>query len=331
MTSDDIKSPTKVIIDCDPGIDDSSALLLALSPGNLDVKAITTVSGNFVASKCMRNAKKVLSMIKRFDIPLGKGPEKPLVRPYPRDPFFHGGDGLADLNMPELEKSGWEKQKEPVVASDLICKTVDEYKNDITLVCLGPLTNIALACIKDPELPKKVSKVVIIGGSYGFSPVEALHATGDNPVSEWNIYVDPEAAKIVFDQNFNLKAIGMDIFCQPCIAMAKKYQDILEKSKSPAAKFVVGVLHFLRDRGFGDYCALIDPLAVAYTIDNSILTTKPVDIAVETESKLSLGQIIVDRREKFKWKGLARIDAADTVDGTKYLELLVDSFVRYRN
>ncbi len=330
MTQDS-KIPKKVIIDCDPGIDDSSALLLALSPGNLDVKAITTVSGNFVASKCMQNAKKVLSMIGRFDIPLGQGPEKPLVRPYPKDPFFHGGDGLADLNMPELEESGWEKQKDAMVASDLICETVNKYKNDITIVCLGPLTNVALACIKDPELPKKVKQVVMIGGSYGFSPVEALHATGDNPVSEWNVYVDPEAAKIVFDMKFNLVAVGMDIFCQPCIAMDKEHCEILEKSKSPAAKFVIGVLNFLRRRGFGDYCALIDPLAVAYALDSSIMVTQKVDIAVETESKLSLGQIIVDRREKFKWKGLAQVNAASKVDGQKYLDLLVDSFVRYQN
>ncbi|EGV62593.1 hypothetical protein PSN45_000313 [Yamadazyma tenuis] len=322
-------SPRKVIIDTDPGIDDSSALMLALAPGNLDVKAITTVSGNLLASTCTKNAKKVLSLLGKADIPMGQGPEKPIARPFPRDPFFHGSDGLADLNMPDLEKSGWENiSPEVAYAPDLIVDTVNQHEGDITFIALGPLTNLALACLKDPQLPQKISKVIIIGGSFGFNSVEALHATGDNPVSEWNIYVDPEAADFVFKADFNLTAIGMDIFCQPCIAMNQQHRIALKGSKSPAAKFVMGVLEFLSSRGQGDYCALIDALAVAYAIDESIMTTQKVDVAVECESKLSLGQIIVDRRKNFKWEGLPTIDAVDTVDGEKYLEILVGSFLR---
>ncbi|ODV85755.1 hypothetical protein CANARDRAFT_22549 [[Candida] arabinofermentans NRRL YB-2248] len=319
----------KVIIDCDPGIDDSSALLLALAPGNLDVKAITTVSGNLLASKCTINAKKILSMIDKFDIPLGQGPEKPLSRPYPRDPFFHGDDGLADLDMPEIENSGWEKVSPNVgYAPDMIVDTVNKYECDITFIALGPLTNLALACMKDPALPKKISKVIIIGGSFGFNNVANLHATGDNPVSEWNIYVDPEAAELVFESNFNLTAIGMDIFCQPCIALKEEHRKILQASSTPASKFVLGVLNFLKKRGHGDYCALIDSLAVAYAIDESIMETEVVDIAVETQSKISLGQIIVDKRKNFKWTHLPQIDAVNAVDGERYVKILVDSFTR---
>ncbi|KAG7839026.1 hypothetical protein KL942_004022 [Ogataea angusta] len=218
----------KVVIDCDPGIDDASALLLALAPGNLDVRAITTVSGNLRASSCTQNLKKVLSMTNRLDVPIGQGPDKPLVRKYPRDPFSHGSDGLGDLGMPELSTEPWDATGNTVaVASDLIVDTVNRHAGNISVICLGPLTNLALALIKDPELPRKVEKVIIIGGSFGFSPSEALHATGDNPVSEWNIYVDPEAAELVWGAKFNLTAIGMDIFCQPCIAMTQRYQDKL--------------------------------------------------------------------------------------------------------
>lgn len=324
-------SAKKVIIDCDPGIDDTSAVLLALAPGNLDVTAITIVSGNLVASKCIANIKKVLSMIDRTDIPLGQGPEKSLVRPYPRDPFSHGSDGLADLNMPALEKSGWQSLPEPEIASDLIVKTVNENAHDITFIALGPLTNLALALIKDPQLCDKISEVVIIGGSYGFNIVEALHATGDNPVSEWNIYVDPEAADIVFKGGFNLTAIGMDIFCQQSIVMKAEHYSILKTSKSVAGHFIIGVLDFLRRRGFGDYCALIDALAVAYAINPSIMTRKSVAVAVETQSSLSLGQVIVERRKNFRWIHLPVIYAVDSVDGEKYLDILVNSFLKYVN
>ncbi|KAH3661484.1 hypothetical protein OGAPHI_006331 [Ogataea philodendri] len=320
----------KVLIDCDPGIDDASALLLALAPGNLDVKAITTVSGNLRASDCTNNLKKILSMIDRTDIPVGQGPEKPLVRKYPRDPFSHGSDGLGDLDMPELNSTKWDESGASVaVASDLIVDTVNKYPGQISMVCLGPLTNLALALIKDPQLPSKLEKVIIIGGSFGFSPSEALHATGDNPVSEWNIYVDPEAAELVWGAKFNLTAIGMDIFCQPCIAMTQKYQDKLALSSSVAAKFILSVLAWLRRRNFGDYCALIDSLAVAYAIDESIMETEKVDCLVETKSEIALGQVVVDRRKNFKWDNLPQIDAVCTVNGEKYLSILTDGFTKY--
>ncbi|CDK29779.1 unnamed protein product [Kuraishia capsulata CBS 1993] len=321
-----VASPTRnAIIDCDPGIDDSTALLLALAPGNLNVRAITTVSGNLIASRCTENVKKILTMVERTDVPLGQGPEKPLVRPYPRDPFFHGDDGMADLDMEELKMEN--KYTQDIHnATDLIIDTANKYQGDITFVALGPLTNLALALIKDPSLPQKIGKVIIIGGSFGFNICEGLHATGDNPVSEWNIYVDPEAAEIVFNAGFDLTAIGMDIFCQPSIAMTPESHNQLLASSSVAAKFVTGVLAFLRKRGHGDYCALIDSLAVALAIDASIMETEEVSVAVETQSTLSLGQVIVDRRKNFKWTHLPTIQAAKTVDGAKYLKLLVGSF-----
>lgn len=309
---------TPVLIDCDPGMDDAVALMFALGSRVLDVKAITVVSGNLTADRCSANARRVLDLVGAPAMRVARGPLKPLVRPYPRDPFSHGDDGLAELRLPESARP-----EDPAFAADLIVETADAHPGELTLVALGPLTNLALATLKDPALPRKVARVIAIAGAFGFHAVGTERATGDNPASEWNVYVDPEAARIVFEAGYRLTALGLDVVTHPSIELSGADRAALAASRSPAAEFLLGVTAFVERRGFRSYCGLIDSLAVAAAIDPAVVTTETVRVAVETESSLTRGQTVVDRREHFQWTHLPRIEAGATVNAARFFELLV--------
>jgi len=310
----------KVIVDCDPGIDDSVAILFAIGSGALEVVAITTVSGNLTADRCALNACKILELIGADHIPVAAGMQTPLVRPYPKDPFSHGDDGLGNLGLPSPKL-----KLDPRFAPDLLTATVTAHSGDITILAIGPLTNIALAVMRDPDLPKKVSELIVIGGAYGFNDAGSTRATGDNPVSEWNVYVDPEAAKIVFEAGFKLTAIGLDVATQDKIGLDASHRARLVAATAKPAWFLKGVVDFVERRGFKSYCALIDSLAVAAAIDRSIILTEPVRVGIEVRGELTLGQTVVDRREHFQWTHLPLIEAASDIDAGRFLDLLLSS------
>jgi purine nucleosidase/pyrimidine-specific ribonucleoside hydrolase len=327
-------STKNVIVDCDPGIDDSVAILFALSHPLLNIRAITAVSGNLLADTCSNNARKILHLSGRDEarqIPVARGPLRPLVRPYPRDPFSHGADGLGDLGITDdggLAETGQ-------FAADLILETVEKYKNEgVSIICLGPLTNIALALMKDPALPSKVSEVYHIGGSFGFNNAGSVRATGGNPVSEWNVYVDPEAADIVYKANFNFIALGLDITTRPDIELSAEHRARLREGAKDiqggaCPQFLLDVVNFGESRQFASWCCLIDSVAVAIAIDPALVVCEEISVAVETQSTLSLGQTIVDRRERkdHRWKDETRIKAAKDIDASRFLDLLVATLV----
>ncbi|MCX5494008.1 nucleoside hydrolase [Kaistia dalseonensis] len=312
-----------ILIDCDPGIDDSVAIAFAMGSGKLAIRAITTVSGNLTADRCADNATRVLDRFSAPAIPVAMGPLKPLVRPYPRDPFSHGDDGLGELRLAPSTRA-----IDPRFAPDLIVETANAEGGDLTILALGPLTNIALATIKDPDLPRKVKELIIIGGAFGFQSEGSTRATGDNPASEWNIYVDPEAADIVFKAGFNLTALGLDVVTHSTIELGATDRKTLEAAATPAAEFLLGVVAFVERRGFKSYCGLIDSLAVAAAIDPAFVTLEDIQVAVETQSSLTLGQTVVDRRDNFRWTHLPTIKAASAVNATRFFELLVPSLCR---
>lgn len=312
---------TPILIDCDPGIDDSVAIMLALQSGLFDLRAVTTVSGNLTADLCLDNALRVLDHIGAPDVPVARGPLKPLVRPYPRDPFSHGDNGLGNIELPAATR-----KPSGAFAPDVIIETAEACDGKLRLLCLGPLTNLALAVIKDPDLPKKVADVTLIGGAFGFHVAGSSRATGDNPSSEWNIYVDPEAAQIVFDAGFTVRAVGLDVATHPEVELRKSDRERLAAAGTREADFLLGVVDFVERRGFRSYCGLIDSLAVASLIDPDILGFEDIAVAVECDSRLSLGQTLVDRRENFRWSDLPVIGAAATVDAPRFLDLLVGSF-----
>ena len=308
----------KVIIDTDPGIDDAVAIMFALRSGQLDVLALTAVSGNLQADGASMNARKILSLIGADAVTVAKGPQTPLTRPYPRDPFSHGDDGLANLGvapscLPE----------DPRPAHEVMLDLVNRYPGEITILGLGPLTNLALAVEADPKLPQKVAELIIIGGSYGLSAMGSQRATGDNPASEWNIYVDPEAAKIVFEAGFRLLAIGLDVATHPKLDLSRDQRDRLAGSVERSAWFLNGVCRFVEERGFGSYCGLIDSLAVAAALDRSLFSTLKLKVGIETKGELTLGETVVDRREHFRWDHLPTVEVASDVDSDRFLDLLL--------
>src|SRR4029453_11173329 len=182
------EAPTRVIIDTDPGTDDAMAILLALTSPELRVEALTIVAGNVTTAQGLENALKLVSLAGRPDIPVAAGAQKPLLQKLVTAET-HGPDGLAGISLPPARLA-----PDPRFAPDLIIELVHKYPHEITLVPLGPLTNVALALSKDPSIAGLVKEVVLMGGAVSGGNVDA--------VAEFNIYVDPEAAHVVFEGGF---------------------------------------------------------------------------------------------------------------------------------
>ena len=188
----------KLIYDGDPGIDDALAILYALNSPKTILQGITTVAGNVTIDKTTKNALNLLEMAERSEIPVAKGAAKPLLRELRQAEEFHGPDGLGNTNLPEPKL-----KPEPIHAMDQIISSIMANKGDIALVAAGPLTNLAMAVLKEPNIRFHVRKVIIMGG--------AIRAPGNvTMASEFNIYTDPEAAKIVFNSGLPIILVSLD-------------------------------------------------------------------------------------------------------------------------
>ncbi|MPV36277.1 nucleoside hydrolase [Georgenia subflava] len=313
----------KLLIDCDPGIDDAVAIISALKRSDVDVLALTAVTGNLPADRTSVNARKILELMGATDIPVAQGPLQPLSREYPADPFSHGDDGLANTGLPEPTA-----RLDPRAAAQLIVDVVNDHPGEVSIAALGPLTNLALALRIDPELPRKVRRVAAIAGSFGFTPYAWTQATGDNPVSEWNVYVDPGAAAEVFAAGFDLTAVGLDTATHPAVNLDERRFSVLQDSDRPEARFAVDTVHFVRGRNYQSYCALIDAMAVAVLTNPEWFTTEQVRCAVETAGELTLGMTVVDRRNHHRWQHLPLLQAVSDVDYAAFLDDLVATLTR---
>ena len=178
----------KIIVDCDPGMDDSSAIIMAVKNPNLDIQAVTTVNGNYPVDITYRNARRIMRMLGREDIPVYRGCSRPLVRDIPNDPFTHGRDGQGESFLPDSELP-----ENPTHAVNAIIDLIRQQPGEITLVCLAPMTNIAMALRLAPDIKDKIVEVIAISGAFGLNEASFLNATGDTPQSEWNVYVDPRS------------------------------------------------------------------------------------------------------------------------------------------
>ena len=223
-------APKKVIIDTDPGTDDALAILLALNSPELDVRALTVVPGNVTAKQGLENALKLASLTNRCDIPVAGGAQHPLFQKLITAELWHGANGLANVELPASKCKA-----DPRFGPDLIIQMVHADPHEITLVPIGPLTNIALAVLKDPSIVPLVKEVVIMGGSISGGNV--------NAAAEANIYNDPEAAQIVFQAGWRLTMVGLDVGNQTLYDQA--HLDELAKTHGPENDFAVKVLAFL--------------------------------------------------------------------------------------
>lgn len=274
----------KIIIDCDPGHDDMMAIILALAnPNKLDVLGITTVAGNQTGDKTFRNALRVLSLIDRTDIPVARGFDKPLFRTLVTAPEIHGVSGLDGTALPEPKSQGLKKH-----ASDFIVETIANSKGKVTLVPTGPLTNVAAALMKAPYIREKLERIVLMGG--------AVFDSNITPAAEFNIFVDPEAAKVVFESGVPITMVGLDVTNRALLS----FEDIemLRKKNRKVSKILAPLLNFFANTNksmFGfEGAPLHDALAVAYLIDRRVLKTELFHVDIETKGEFTSGRTVVD-------------------------------------
>ncbi|MCJ7614144.1 nucleoside hydrolase [Candidatus Bathyarchaeota archaeon] len=279
-------SKTKIIFDGDPGIDDALALLYALKSDDAELVGITTVGGNIGLDKTTRNALRILEITNNSHIPVARGIEKPLLRMNKSEGEVHGKDGLGNSNLPEPKIREIEEH-----AVDFIIKTIMNNPKQITLVPVGPLTNVAVAVIKEPRLKDYVKEVVIMGG--------AVTTFGNiTPESEFNIYTDPEAAKIVFESGLPITLVGLDVTMKTLLT-PNHLEEIMTVS-TPVTEFVKKIItHYMRfyQEVVGiNGCGMHDPLAIAVAIDKSLVKTRRLFVTVETKGEFTTGETIADLR-----------------------------------
>jgi inosine-uridine nucleoside N-ribohydrolase len=277
------QSPQRVIIDTDPGVDDAFAILLALNSPELKVEALTVVPGNVDGRQGLENALKIASLAGRCDVMVAGGAQHPLNQKLITAQYWHGPNGLAGVELP-ASKCKADSRFGP----DLIIELVHKYPHEITLIPVGPLTNIALAVSKDPSIVPLVKNIVIMGGSITGGNV--------NGAAEANIYNDPEAAAIVFNAGWIVTMIGSDVGERTL--MTRKDIAQLQAAHGPESDFIAKLADFYLTRseksGYQG-AAMYDPLAVATAIDPTLVTLKEMHVDVETRGEFTRGETVANR------------------------------------
>ena len=270
--------PFRVIIDTDPGADDALALLLAMRSPELKIEAITPVAGNVPLELTLPNALRLVEIAGRTEIPVAAGAKTPLMRRLVTATYAHGENGLGGAVFPE-------PTTRPVStpAAELIRQIVRKYPREVTLIPIGPLTNIATALNSDPELASMVRGVVMMGGS--------LSGGNITPAAEFNVYVDPEAARIVFQSGIPITMVGLDVTRKT--SLTDEHVRVLEAAQNQvsqaAAKIGRNAINHNRERGYLVGPNMHDSLAVASFIRPEILKLQDYYVDVETSGELTAG------------------------------------------
>ncbi|PAV31120.1 ribonucleoside hydrolase [Virgibacillus profundi] len=272
----------KIIMDCDPGHDDALAIILAAAQPSLNILGITTVSGNAEIEKTTLNALKICDLVSLHDVVVSKGASEPLVRLRENAPGIHGDSGLDGPVFPEPSRS-WSDEH----GSDTIIRLVKSSKDPVTILPTGPLTNVALALTKAPEIKDNIEEIVLMGGgTFG----------NWTPTAEFNIWADPEAAKKVFDSGIPTTVMGLDITHQALAT--KEVIDQVNEIDNEVAKIVGELLVFFastyKEMFDFDGAPVHDVLTVAYLVAPELFTMKDVNIAVETKGEFTAGTTLID-------------------------------------
>lgn len=311
-------SRRKIILDCDPGHDDAIAILLAAASPKVELVGITTVAGNAELEKTTANALKVCEIAGLTDTPVARGAAQPLVRPRETAPEIHGDSGLDGPSLPEPAKAVADEH-----AVDFIIRRLLESDGDITLVPTGPLTNVAMAMRREPAILPKIREIVLMGGgTFG----------NWTPAAEFNIYVDAEAAKIVFESGVPITMCGLDLTHQAMADLA--IRERIRHIGNPVSDFVVELLDYFMKTykdmfGMnGELCAPIhDACCVAYCIDPTVFTTRHLRVDIETKGEFTYGMTVVDTN------GVTgrppNVNVAHELDKEKFWDMLVEALRTY--
>ena len=272
----------RIVVDTDPGIDDALALFFALAAPEVQLEAVTTVSGNVSVDLTTRNALALLELAGRGAIPVARGADRPLIRPAVYADYVHGRNGVGDVTLPE-------PQREPAAlhAVETLIQTILGAPGEITLVALGPLTNLALAARVEPRIAEAVREVVIMGG--------ALRVPGNvSPAAEFNIYADPHAAQIVFHAGWPIRLVSLDVTQQT--VMSREQFAALAATGHPVTRSIQAMTDFYFDefaarRGVNSF-SMHDPLCLAAAIHPDLIEWRRAIVDVELTGALTAGATV---------------------------------------
>jgi purine nucleosidase len=277
--------PRHILIDTDTASDDAVALVMALRYPDVQIEAITVVAGNVPVDQGVQNALYTLELCSQA-VPVHRGLAAPLSRPLETAQYVHGQDGMGDIGLPLEGRTPASNE-----AVSVLVETIHQYQDDLTLVTLGPLTNIAASLHQDPSIAQAVSECIVMGGT-------GRGRGNIAPVSEYNFWADPEAAKIVFESGLPIKMVGWDI-SRTYAMFNPEDQAALRAIGTPLAHFSVDIQKAVQQfaltttklPGFD----LPDPIAMAIALDPRVAThSEHLYVAIETQSSLCRGQSVVD-------------------------------------
>lgn len=303
----------KIIIDTDPGVDDTMAIFFALRSPELDVIGLTTIFGNVETALATTNALRLLAMAGRADIPVAKGADDPLAVPFGGPvPFVHGDDGQGNVHLPPPSSAPFDQ-----TAAEFIVEQVMNAPGEITLVPIGPLTNIALALRLEPRIAANVREVVLMGGN-------ALCPGNATPAAEANIHNDPEAADVVFGAPWQVTMVGLDV--THAVNMTPAHLDQYAQADNPLAQHISRIVPHYRHYFESSYDVrgiwVHDSSAIAYVIDPTLFTVERWPVRVETQG-FSRGKTWPNLPPRIlpAWQDRPLVNCCVTVDAARLLDL----------
>ncbi len=306
----------KVIMDVDTGIDDALGIMLAVGSGSCDILGITTVNGNVSMQQATTNTFKILQLIDRTDIPVFAGADAPLVREPRFEHSVHGNDGIGGA----LTEMQVEQQVQPQAAHEFMIEQIMSHPGEITLILTAPLTNVALAIQQQPEIVANVKEIVIMGG--------AVNEYGNiTPTAEYNMYVDPEAAKQVLNAGFaNLVLVPLDVTRK--VLLNNNHLGALNRTAQPEIAVYVGqstsaYMERYEQRNGVKACAMHDPLAVAAALYPDVISTTLYHVDIETNSDLCDGQTVCDFQNRLGKQ--PNVQVALTVNHIAFFKIFLES------
>lgn len=306
--------PRKIIIDTDPGVDDAMAIFFALCSPELEVIGLTTIFGNVHTDLATANALRLLEIAGRPDIPVAKGADDPLGGPFGGPvPFVHGDDGQGNAFLPPPAGQAVDQ-----AAAIFIIERVLAAPGEITLVPIGPLTNIALALRLEPRIAQRVREVVLMGGN-------ALGPGNATPAAEANIHNDPEAADIVFGAPWSVTMVGLDVTHK--VVMSDQHLALYGTIQNPLAQHIARIVphyrNFFHDAYGLEGIFVHDSSAIAYLIDPSLFKVERWPVRVDTGHGLSRGKTLPALGERLlpPWEGRPPVNVCVEVEAARLIEL----------
>lgn len=303
-----------IILDVDTGIDDALAIAYALRSPELKLEAVTTTYGNIDLASATRNTLQILESWGATEVPVYAGAARPLTRPYRDHPStVHGPNGMGGVELAPAKRSAEAKH-----AIDYLIEVSAARPGELTLVATGPLTNLAMALLQDPDVARRFAEIVIMGGAI-------IHPGNATPTAEANILSDPEAARAVFHAGGKITLVGLDVTMQTlltpeAIAEMERSQSAACRDLGSATRFYLGAYQRMYPGISG--CGMHDPLAVAVAADPTLVGTQAMYVDVETRGEISRGQTVGDRR--FGAKATPNMNVCLTVDAPRFIRTFLE-------